>query len=54
MMGARTIPAPRKDLHRWEFATLAQAERVAKALASTGCECKVGQEPGKPWHVEIQ
>lgn len=43
----------RADLHLWTFPTGAAALRVAQALASTGCRCKVGRDPGKPWHVEI-
>jgi len=52
-MDARTLPAKRGQLHRWEFPNATQALRVAQSLGCTGARCKVGRDPGKPWHVEI-
>lgn len=52
-MYARTLPIKRGQLHRWEFEHASHALRVAQSLGCTGCRCKVGRDPGKPWHVEI-
>lgn len=52
-MERRTIPQTRARLHLWEFDKAAIAFRVALAMGAIGCRCKVGRNPGKPWHVEI-
>lgn len=52
-MERQTMPRKREQLHRWEFQTGAIALRVAQSLGCTGCRCKVGRDPGRPWHVEI-
>lgn len=55
-MEHRTIARTPGPTNRREFATAAEAFKVAAMLGATGSNglCKLGRDPGKPWHVELQ
>lgn len=54
-MERQTIARTPGAKHRREFATAAEAFKVAAMLGTTGSNglCKLGRDPGKPWHVEF-
>ena len=54
-MERQTVQRTPEPMHRREFATAAEAFKMAAMLGATGSNglCKLGRDPGKPWHVEF-